>query len=253
MPRAPPARGLKAIIAGAGGAAHLPGMIAAKTRGAGAGRAGGQRKHLSGVDSLHSIVQMPKGVPVATFAIGAAAPPMPRCLPWRCWPTGMRAAGQARPVPRRADRSRTRHDATGGAGMSIQGKTGHAPRHHGHRPSDHAGRDGRRAARAHVRAGGPGHGLFHGRARSGSGQPGRAGEPLSHPDRLPGRAGPGPTDAALRRHHHRVRERSGAGAVHAGRTPPGGSGRRCRADCPEPHQGKSPFRALRRARGARTP
>ena len=64
-------RGLKAIIAGAGGAAHLPGMIAAKTVVPVLG-VPVQTKALSGVDSLHSIVQMPKGVPVATFAIGAA-------------------------------------------------------------------------------------------------------------------------------------------------------------------------------------
>ena len=64
-------RGLKAIIAGAGGAAHLPGMIAAKTTVPGLGVPVASR-HLQGVDSLHSIVQMPKGVPVATFAIGAA-------------------------------------------------------------------------------------------------------------------------------------------------------------------------------------
>jgi 5-(carboxyamino)imidazole ribonucleotide mutase len=64
-------RGLKAIIAGAGGAAHLPGMIAAKTVVPVLG-VPVQSKALSGVDSLHSIVQMPKGVPVATFAIGSA-------------------------------------------------------------------------------------------------------------------------------------------------------------------------------------
>ncbi len=64
-------RGLKAIIAGAGGAAHLPGMLAAKTSVPVLGVPVAS-KHLSGVDSLHSIVQMPKGVPVATFAIGAA-------------------------------------------------------------------------------------------------------------------------------------------------------------------------------------
>lgn len=64
-------RGLKAIIAGAGGAAHLPGMLAAKTPVPVLG-VPVQSKALSGVDSLHSIVQMPKGVPVATFAIGAA-------------------------------------------------------------------------------------------------------------------------------------------------------------------------------------
>jgi 5-(carboxyamino)imidazole ribonucleotide mutase len=64
-------RGLKAIIAGAGGAAHLPGMLAAKTPVPVLGVPVASR-HLSGVDSLHSIVQMPKGVPVATFAIGQA-------------------------------------------------------------------------------------------------------------------------------------------------------------------------------------
>ena len=64
-------RGLKAIIAGAGGAAHLPGMLAAKTTVPVLGVPVASR-HLNGVDSLHSIVQMPKGVPVATFAIGDA-------------------------------------------------------------------------------------------------------------------------------------------------------------------------------------
>jgi len=64
-------RGLKAIIAGAGGAAHLPGMLAAKTVLPVLGVPVASH-HLSGVDSLHSIVQMPKGVPVATFAIGPA-------------------------------------------------------------------------------------------------------------------------------------------------------------------------------------
>jgi 5-(carboxyamino)imidazole ribonucleotide mutase len=65
------ARGLKAIIAGAGGAAHLPGMLAAKTLVPVLGVPVPGR-HLQGVDALHSIVQMPKGIPVATFAIGDA-------------------------------------------------------------------------------------------------------------------------------------------------------------------------------------
>jgi 5-(carboxyamino)imidazole ribonucleotide mutase len=65
------ARGLLAIIAGAGGAAHLPGMLAAKTTVPVLG-VPCPSQHLQGVDSLHSIVQMPRGVPVATFAIGAA-------------------------------------------------------------------------------------------------------------------------------------------------------------------------------------
>ncbi len=64
-------RGVRAIIAGAGGAAHLPGMLAAKTTVPVLGVPVAS-KHLQGLDSLYSIVQMPKGVPVATFAIGAA-------------------------------------------------------------------------------------------------------------------------------------------------------------------------------------
>lgn len=66
------ARGLKVIIAGAGGAAHLPGMMASKTRVPVIG-VPVQTKALSGVDSLYSILQMPMGYPVATMAIGGAA------------------------------------------------------------------------------------------------------------------------------------------------------------------------------------
>jgi len=65
------ARGIQCIIAGAGGAAHLPGMIAAKTTLPVLG-VPVNSKHLQGLDSLLSIVQMPKGIPVATFAIGQA-------------------------------------------------------------------------------------------------------------------------------------------------------------------------------------
>jgi len=77
-------RGLKAIIAGAGGAAHLPGMLAAKTTVPVLG-VPVQSKALSGVDSLHSIVQMPKGIPVATFRSVRPARPTPPCLRWPCW------------------------------------------------------------------------------------------------------------------------------------------------------------------------
>lgn len=65
------ARGLQVIIAGAGGAAHLPGMMASKTRVPVIG-VPVQTKALSGVDSLYSILQMPRGYPVATMAIGSA-------------------------------------------------------------------------------------------------------------------------------------------------------------------------------------
>ena len=68
---AAPSRGLRAIIAGAGGAAHLPGMLAAKTAVPVLG-VPVQSKTLGGLDSLLSIVQMPAGIPVATFAIGNA-------------------------------------------------------------------------------------------------------------------------------------------------------------------------------------
>ena len=71
MPRRPLARGLRCIIAGAGGAAHLPGMLAAKTTLPVLGVPVPSR-HLQGLDSLLSIVQMPAGIPVATFAIGEA-------------------------------------------------------------------------------------------------------------------------------------------------------------------------------------
>ncbi len=64
-------RGLQCIIAGAGGAAHLPGMLAAKTTLPVLG-VPVPSKYLKGMDSLYSIVQMPKGIPVATFAIGEA-------------------------------------------------------------------------------------------------------------------------------------------------------------------------------------
>ena len=64
-------RGVRVIIAGAGGAAHLPGMLAAKTTVPVLGVPVPSR-HLQGVDSLYSIVQMPKGIPVATFAIGTS-------------------------------------------------------------------------------------------------------------------------------------------------------------------------------------
>src|SRR5258705_8361502 len=73
-------RGLACIIAGAGGSAHLPGMIAAKTTLPVLGVPVPSR-HLAGQDSLYSIVQMPKGIPVATFAIGEAGAAQCRLLP----------------------------------------------------------------------------------------------------------------------------------------------------------------------------
>jgi phosphoribosylaminoimidazole carboxylase PurE protein len=102
-------RGLKVIIAGAGGAAHLPGMMASKTRVPVIG-VPVQTKALSGVDSLYSIVQMPRGYPVATMAIGAAGAANAGSWPPRSSPRTTRigrAAGHWRarrcrpPSPRR--------------------------------------------------------------------------------------------------------------------------------------------------------
>ncbi len=85
------ARGLKVIIAGAGGAAHLPGMMASKTRLPVIG-VPVMTKALSGVDSLYSILQMPKGFPVATMAIGG-------CGCGQCGPDGGRHSGAERRRP----------------------------------------------------------------------------------------------------------------------------------------------------------
>ena len=95
-------RGLRAIIAGAGGAAHLPGMLAAKTVVPVLG-VPVQSKALNGMDSLLSIVQMPAGIPVATFAIGTAG----QRGAVRGGDAGRRASGDRRRagrVPRQADR-----------------------------------------------------------------------------------------------------------------------------------------------------
>ena len=111
MPRARPGAACKAIIAGAGGAAHLPGMLAAKTTVPVLGVPVAS-KHLQGVDSLHSIVQMPKGIPVATFAIGAAGAANAALFAVAMLANDDPAlARQARGLPRRADRGRARHDA----------------------------------------------------------------------------------------------------------------------------------------------
>lgn len=80
-------RGIEYIIAGAGGAAHLPGMVAAKTSVPVLGVPVPSR-YLKGVDSLHSIVQMPKGVPVATFAIGEAGAANAALFALRCLANG---------------------------------------------------------------------------------------------------------------------------------------------------------------------
>ena len=137
-------RGLRCIIAGAGGAAHLPGMLAAKTSLPIFG-VPIPTKHLQGLDSLLSIVQMPAGVPVATFAIGAPARRTPRSAPQRCsrsairsWPSGWRSCGGSRPGESSI--------------FSCRGSACDPARRH-------AGGAGWRAARQDVRSAGPDHGL----------------------------------------------------------------------------------------------
>ncbi len=120
-------RGLKAIIAGAGGAAHLPGMLAAKTTVPVLGVPVASR-HLQGVDSLHSIVQMPKGIPVATFAIGAAGAANAALVRGRDARLRVeRAAHAAGSVPRSPARSRGGDDRavemTPGSGFIAPGAT----------------------------------------------------------------------------------------------------------------------------------
>jgi 5-(carboxyamino)imidazole ribonucleotide mutase len=98
------ARGLRAIIAGAGGAAHLPGMLAAKTTVPVLGVPVASR-HLGGQDSLYSIVQMPAGVPVATFAIGEAG-----AINAALFTVALLASGDAELTQALDDYRRQRHD-----------------------------------------------------------------------------------------------------------------------------------------------
>lgn len=102
-------QGLRAIIAGAGGAAHLPGMLAAKTQVPVLGVPVPSR-HLQGQDSLLSIVQMPAGVPVATFAIGVAG-----ATNAALFAAQIIADGDEELAQRLAADRRTRHDAVTGA------------------------------------------------------------------------------------------------------------------------------------------
>jgi 5-(carboxyamino)imidazole ribonucleotide mutase len=107
-------RGLRAIIAGAGGAAHLPGMLAAKTTVPVLGVPAPTR-HLGGQDSLYSIVQMPAGVPVATFAIGEAG-----ATNAALFAVALLADGNAELAAALDDYRRTRHDDAAAAVLPPQ-------------------------------------------------------------------------------------------------------------------------------------
>src|SRR3954462_15288122 len=102
-------RGLRAIIAGAGGAAHLPGMLAAKTTVPVLGVPVASR-HLGGLDSLYSIVQMPAGVPVATFAMGGGG-----ATNGGLFAVPLLAAGDAGLADRLAASRQQRHDDAAGS------------------------------------------------------------------------------------------------------------------------------------------
>ena len=145
-------RGLQAIIAGAGGAAHLPGMLAAKTSVPVLGVPVASN-HLQGVDSLHSIVQMPKGIPVATFAIGAAGAANAALFAVAMLAnndTALRAKLDAFRA------KQTEVSAWHGCSASYRSMSSAVIL---------AGRDfrrlGRRSTRSHVLPRGPKHGLFH--------------------------------------------------------------------------------------------
>ena len=161
--RSAAARGLACIIAGAGGAAHLPGMLAAKTQLPILG-VPIPSKHLHGKDSLFSIVQMPKGMPVATFAIGEAGASNAALFAVAMLARGDAALGeQARRLSRRADHGNVR---------AMRCRRGHAR-------SDTAGflagAARRRSTGSHVLHGGAKHGLPRRRPGSGGRQPGGIG------------------------------------------------------------------------------
>ena len=143
-------RGLKCIIAGAGGAAHLPGMLASKTSLPILGVPVSSRQ-LKGIDSLLSIVQMPAGIPVATFAIGEAGAINAALYAAAILALGDEALATKLTALRDAQTQRV-------LGLSLPDPLDPAGRH--------ARRAGRRAAGAHVRAPGPRHGLPRRRARA---------------------------------------------------------------------------------------
>ena len=206
-------RGLKVIIAGAGGAAHLPGMTAAKTELPVLG-VPIESKALKGMDSLLSIVQMPAGVPVGTLAIGRAG-----AVERRAAGGGDRRAGRRRgprsleAVPGDADPERPV------ASRSRRPVVAHARRDRRRRP-----------ARSHARARGvpAGHPVHD--ARSGSRFAGVAGG-AEHRRRLRRSSGARASGRRCRRRHLRVRERPrGSGSVPDGARPgvPAGRGARDR-------------------------
>src|SRR3546814_18889043 len=115
-------RGLRAIIAGAGGAAHLPGMLAAKTTVPVLG-VPVQSKALNGMDSLLSIVQMPAGIPVAPFAIGNAG--AANAALFAAELLAVEPADVAESLS--AFRQRQTHEVAGNAHPGVPGRTGRAP------------------------------------------------------------------------------------------------------------------------------
>ncbi len=244
--------GLQAIIAGAGGAAHLPGMLAAKTVVPVLGVPVAS-KHLNGVDSLYSIVQMPKGIPVATFAIGPAGAANAALFAVAMLASHDEALRQRlHGVPVAPDRGRARHDAgpevsaAPVAALVAGADPAAAARAPAARQRD-ARRARRRAARAHVRARRAGPRLPRRGARARRRQPGRGrGRPASvralHRQRRTGAAA-----ARVRCRDDRVRERAGRRAAPTGGGAAGGAACRCRGRLPASCAGEALVRAGRRA------
>ena len=179
-------------------AAHLPGMLAAKTTVPVLGVPVASR-HLRGVDSLHSIVQMPKGIPVATFAIGTAGAANAALF-------AVAMLANDRPVlrqrldalPRRADPNWPAHDLDLPQRWPLLAFVARR----------HAGVMGGQLGRMFVHAG-AGHGLFHRRARPRPDSPCRPGERTTTSSTGYEDEGPAGDDATSARHqHHRVRERA---------------------------------------------
>jgi hypothetical protein len=183
--------------------------------GAGAGRAGGQ-PHLQGVDSLHSIVQMPKGIPVATFAIGTAGAANAALFAVALLANEDPELRQRSKPSAPPDRGGARHDAAT-----------RRPKAHDQRTCDparrHAGRAGRRPARPHVRAcSAAAMGYFTAVLDADPASPAGL---VSHHHIQTGYEDPPawPSWPPVRGGHHRIRERARPPLAHPGRAPPGGA------------------------------
>ena len=243
-PRARRGAGLKVIIAGAGGAAHLPGMAAAMTTLPVLG-VPVESRTLRGVDSLLSIVQMPAGVPVATFAIGQAgavnAALFAAAILALADPDSRRRAGR---VAAGADRRRRR--APGPKPARHSGQPLMLP------PGEHDRHSRRRPARPHDRAGRRPARLSHAHLRQRARFPGRAGVRRGDDRAVRRRRRARPLRRRGRCRDLRIRERPGRRAAPRRRETPGPAAPGDHRDRPGPAARKD-FPALDRRRDGRVP